>query len=349
MTESNYTNEIIELSTKLGHAAKNAMSISIDDSPSTARQMIGKFGKHRLYRYYAPERTVHTPVLLVYALVNRPNILDLETERSLIKQLIERGIQPYLLEWGRVNNDDEFIDLADYAIDNLGNAIDTVLQNDGVNQLSLAGVCQGGVMSLIHTAARGEKIKSLITMVTPVDFHCPSFDLARLIRNVNITELTSDLGNVSGQIIKQLFLSLNPIKLGALKSLDMLDYAEDVTKMQTFLRMEQWINDSPDQAAVAFQEFCDLFFMNNSFITKNLIMRNEHIDLCDIRVPILNIFARNDHIVPIESASALKALVPNAKYQELEIDAGHIGLFVTKKALMQTSTAIQKWLLLNES
>jgi polyhydroxyalkanoate synthase subunit PhaC len=344
MAENKYINEIIEISTNLGLAVRNASTISIDESQSSSRKVVAKFGKHRLFRYYCPDRKIRTPLLLVYALVNRPNILDLEHERSLIVKLIENGIQPYLLEWGRVSSEDEFTTFADYALKDLAECVDAVLENDGAKQLSLAGICQGGVLSLVHAAARPEKVKNLITLVTPIDFHSPEFHLARLIRQLNVTEITSTLGNISGDVIKQMFLSLNPIKLSALKALDVLNFADDKKKLETYVRMEQWINDSPDQAAIAFQEFCELFFQGNGFISKDLYIDDERIDISTLQIPILNIFARNDHIVPVESCNALEDLVPNSDYHELEVNAGHIGLFITRSALAEVSAEIHIWL-----
>src|SRR5262245_51160143 len=56
---------------------------------------------HRLLRYRRDTPAVHAqPVLLCYALVNRPYILDLQAERSVVGQYLRAGFDVYMIDWG---------------------------------------------------------------------------------------------------------------------------------------------------------------------------------------------------------------------------------------------------------
>ena len=49
--------------------------------------------------------------------------------------------------------------------------MDVVLERHNLEQINLLGICQGGAFSLCYSSLYPEKVKNLITMVTPVDFH----------------------------------------------------------------------------------------------------------------------------------------------------------------------------------
>ncbi len=111
-----------------------------------------------------------TPLLIVYALVNRPSMMDLQEDRSLIRGLLAQGLDVYLIDWGYPDGADRFTTLADYIERFIPRCVEEILRLHRIEKLNLLGVCQGGVMSLCHAALHPERVRNLITMVTPVDF-----------------------------------------------------------------------------------------------------------------------------------------------------------------------------------
>ena len=59
------------------------------------------------------------PVLLVPSLINRAYILDLTAQRSFARYLRERGLRPYLLDWGAPGADERAFGLDDYILGRL--------------------------------------------------------------------------------------------------------------------------------------------------------------------------------------------------------------------------------------
>src|SRR5262245_59690418 len=55
-----------------------------------------------------------TPLVFIYALVNRPYILDLKEGRSVVANFVERGFDTYLVDWGIPTPADRHLTLDDY-------------------------------------------------------------------------------------------------------------------------------------------------------------------------------------------------------------------------------------------
>ena len=101
-----------------------------------------------------------------------------------------------------------------------------------------------------------------------------------------------------GEFLNWLFLLLKPYRLTGKKYLDALDILDDEDKLATFMRMEKWIFDSPDQAGEAFRQFARDFYQGNKLVKGEVRISADRVDLEQITIPILNIYASNDHLVP---------------------------------------------------
>ncbi|MFZ1859067.1 MAG: alpha/beta fold hydrolase, partial [Candidatus Competibacter sp.] len=200
-------------------------------------------------------------------------------------------------------------------------------------------------LSLCFSALYPEKVRNLVTMVTPVDFHTPDNLLTHLIRHVNIDLLIDTLGNLPGAMLNFAFLSLSPFRLAGQKYVDLVDILDDVDALKNFLRMEKWINDSPDQAGEAFRQFAKDFFQRNKLIRGEVVIGDRRVDLHQLTMPILNVYATQDHLVPPAASKALAGLHDSRDYSELSFRGGHIGIYVSGRAQREIPPAIAAWLL----
>ncbi len=313
----------------------------------TPRQEIFRNDKLRLY-YYPPaegvERPLCRPVLICYALVNRPYIADLQPDRSLIASLVKQGIPIYLIDWGYPDPSDRFLDLEDYIEDYLDSCVKASAKHADCEKVNLLGICQGGTFSLCYTALHPERVENLITLVTPVDFHTPDFTLSHLAMEVDADLAVATYGNIPGELLNDTYNSLMPMRLGVQKNLGLPTQLSDSEKALNFLRMEKWINDGPDQAGEAFKSFIQQFFQQNLLLKGEVEIGGNRVDLKQIQQPILNIIGRHDHLVPPSSSKALKGATSSRNYRELVVNAGHIGVFVSSRALKQVPDSIADWL-----
>ena len=151
-------------------------------------------------------------------------------------------------------------------------------------------------------------------------------------------------GNVPGPLLNGLFVALQPFRLGSKKYIDLVDLADNPQGLRTFARMERWIADSPDQAGRAFREFVGDLFQRNALVRGELVLDGRIVDLSDIRCPVFNVYARNDHLVPASASRPLADHVASSDYSELEFDGGHIGIYVSRSAQQKVPPAIAGWL-----
>ena len=311
----------------------------------TAREEVWRDGKVVLYRFrgeHAP--TAKVPLLISYALVNRPYMVDLQEDRSLVKNLLARGEDVYIIDWGYPDRSDRFLTLEDYIERFIGGAVDHLRKACGLPSINLLGICQGGAFSLTYSALHPDKIKNLITMVTPVDFHTADNMLSNWNREIDVDLLVDTLGNIPADMMNVTYLMLKPWRLFAQKYVGMVDIMDDAKAVEDFLRMEKWIFDSPDQAGEAFRQFIKQFYQGNAFVNGTAEIGGEAVDLGFVDMPVLNIFAEQDHLVPPDASRALKGLIGSDDYTELSFRGGHIGIYVSSRAQQEVPATIHDWL-----
>jgi polyhydroxyalkanoate synthase subunit PhaC len=315
----------------------------------TAKDAIYAEDKLVLYRYRriadaAAASSVRTPLLICYALVNRPYMMDLQPDRSLIRGLLGRGVDVYLIDWGYPDGADRYLDMKDYVLGYLARCVDFVSARHQSKPINLLGVCQGGTMSLCYTALQPERVRNLVTMVTPVDFRTPENLLTKWAEHIDLDALVRATGNVPGELLNALFLSLMPYRLTSQKYVGLLDQIDDPQALATFLRMEKWIFDSPDQAGAMFREFMSWLVRENRLAAGTLELDGRRVDLQRLRMPLLNIYALQDHLVPPSSSRPLRELAGTADYSAHEFQGGHIGIYVSGAAQREIPERIASWL-----
>lgn len=338
--------EMASFCERLALAGQQLAAIGVPASAGAPRTAVFRRDKTVLWRYQRPttEAAAGTPLVICYALVNRPDMLDLQPGRSLIRGLLSRGIDVYLVDWGYPQPEDRRLALDDYVNRYLGECIDHVRAAHEGEAVNLLGVCQGGTMSICHSALHPERVRNLITMVTPVDFHTDDNLLWKWIRRVDVDALVETLGNVPGTLLNAAFVSLMPLRLTARKYAGLADIADDRAALENFVRMERWIQDSPDQAGAAFREFVRGFYQENRLVRGGLAIGGREVDPRRIRCPVFNIFARQDHLVPPSASRPLAGLTGSRDYSEFEFDGGHIGIYVSRDAQELVPGAIAQWL-----
>ena len=110
----------------------------------TPKEVIWTKNKTKLYRYQpAIKKTNKVPILMIYALINKPYILDLYPGNSLIEHLTNQGHDVYLLDWGTAGHEDRHIKLDDYILDYIPRAIKKVLQTSDAKEISVLRLLYG--------------------------------------------------------------------------------------------------------------------------------------------------------------------------------------------------------------
>ncbi|MEL6481734.1 MAG: alpha/beta fold hydrolase [Pseudomonadota bacterium] len=346
------TRRMIALMDKLGEARRRSVGIA-----ETPKDTVWQQGKVTLSRYRAdaraPERRLG-PLLIVHGLVGRQSMTDLEPRRSLVRRLLAAGVDTFVLDWGNPTRADRYCDMTDYADHRLGDALEAALELAERPRAALLGICQGGVFAAAHAALYPERLAALALAVTPIDCHADAEvpvpgrgQLNLWLRSLPeglVDRLLDDSGMVPGALAAAVFNGLTPGRTAAKYTADLMEIAGDADALDTFLRMEKWLSDRPDQPGALAREWLVGLYKENRLATGRLALDGRPVRLDNISCPVLNIYARDDHIVPPPCSRALKDHLKNVAYRELEVPTGHIGAFVSPRGLDLVAPAMTELL-----
>jgi len=338
---------------KILRGFKHLTQLREEDITIGATPKVAVYHEDKLTLYhFQPQVTqpLAPPVLIVYALVNRPFMVDLQEDRSLVANLLQLGLDLYLIDWGYPSRGDRWLTLDDYINGYVDNCVDFIRNKHGLDRINLLGICQGGTFSLCYSALHPDKVRNLIVMVTPVDFQIPQALLNMQggctlgASALDVDRMVDASGNISGDYLNLEFLMLKPWQLGVQKYLDLLEIMDDQDKLLNFLRMEKWIFDSPDQAGEAYRQFLKDFYQQNKLIKGEVVLGNQQVNLKNIHMPVLNLYAENDHLVLPESSLALGRYIGTKDYTVRSFQTGHVGMYVSSKVQRVLPQAIATWL-----
>jgi len=203
----------------------------------------------------------------------------------------------------------------------------------------------GGTFSVIYAALYPEKIKNLITTVTPTHFDTDKGLLHVWMKAIDVDRIVDTYGNLSGDIMNFGFLLLNPARLMIDKYVGFFENMGNRSFVENFVRMEKWIFDSPDLPGETFRQFVKDFYQENLLIQSKLEIGGRRVDLKRITMPLLNFYGLYDHLVPPEACNHLVTQVGSDDTEDICLDTGHIGIYVSSKTQREFAPKIVRWLL----
>jgi polyhydroxyalkanoate synthase len=343
--ENNLIEEFTNMSSKLLKSYETLNRIDAVDIATTAKTAVYSEDKLTLYRYdRETDATYKTPVLIVYALVNTYKMLDIQPDRSYIKNLLAAGLDVYLIDWGFPKKGDQFLSMDDYVNGYINNCVDFMRKKNRVEKINILSICQGGTLSVIYSSLYPNKVKNLVTHVTPIDFSGNDGLLFRWSRDMDFDLLVdANHGLIPGDFLNQGFDMLKPM-MKVQKQQALTNALEDKDKLLNFLRMEKWISESPDQAGECFRQFMKDLYQQNKLVKGELEVGGKRVNLKNLTAPLLNIYATEDHLVPPSASIPLNDLVGSKDKELYSFKGGHIGVFVGGKSQKELAPAVTSWL-----
>jgi polyhydroxyalkanoate synthase len=332
---------IEEIRSKFFQGAQNITALQIDVW-QTPFDVVHEEEPFRLIHYHTSEKRYKTPILQVYAYINRPYILDLEPDVSVVRRLLEYGFDIYMIDWGYPKKMDRFIDIEDY-VDYMYLCVDIVKREAGVDKLTLHGYCLGGTLSAIYAALNPENIRNLVAQATPIDFDNDA-TMTVWAKSLDVDKIADTLGCAPGDFLNLGFLSVDPIRLIIGKYTNLVEHITEEQFLKNFLRMERWIYDSPAIPGATYKRYIKEWYQENKLIKGEFKIYDEKVDLTKIDMPTLALVANRDHIVPPESATPLLDKISSTDKQLMTVDRGHIGLSVSRIAHKELWPKACEWL-----
>jgi len=297
-------------------------------------------------KHYKPvgDTQLKRPLLVVYALINRETMLDLQPGRSVVQNFLQEGIDVYMIDWGYPARKDRYLTIDDHVNGYMDNIVNFILDKHHLDKIHLMGICMGGTFCVIYSALHPEKIKNLVTTVTPTNFDTDQGLLHIWMKDMDADRIVDTYGNIPGDIMNMGFLLLNPARLMIDKYVGFIENMANKKFVENFVRMEKWIFDSPDVPGETFRQFIRDCYQKNLLIQSKMEVGGKRVDLKKITMPLLNFYGKYDHLVPPEACEVLTRRVGSKDTEDICLDTGHIGIYVSSKCQKEFAPKIARWL-----
>jgi polyhydroxyalkanoate synthase subunit PhaC len=313
---------------------------------STENEVVYEENKLELRHYEAQtDEQYDVPILIVYALINRPTILDLQPDRSVVRTLLEEGFDVYLIDWNEPSLMDANLTLEDYVDRYIDNCVDVVRDRSGQDSINLLGYCMGGTMSVMYAALHPEKVRNLGLMAAGLCFAGDGglLELWGDEEHYSPEKVVETFHNAPADFLDAGFALMEPVENLVSKYVRLYDNLENEEFVENFARMERWVGDGIDVSGKTYRQFLEDIYQENKLAKNELYLGEQHIDLGRIEMPVLQIVGEYDHLIPPEASTSFNDLVASEDTTAMEFPTGHIGLSVSSRSHAQLWPEVCEW------
>lgn len=303
---------------------------TLQDPPPAWRE-----GNTRLLDYGACDREARRrgarAVLVVPSLINRSEVLDLSTGKSLLRAMAAHGLRPYLVDWGTPDAEERRFDLSAY-VGRLERALAFVARR-ARRAPAVMGYCMGGTLSVALAARQPRKVAGLALLAAPWDFHADKTGHAFLLSvGPVLAQLAEKVGELPVDVLQALFWSVDPW-LAVRKFARFVALDQQGERARDFVLLEDWLNGGAPLAGPVARECMVGWYGENTTARGQWLVAGKRIVPAKIAKPALVMIPSGDRIVPPLSAAALahpRHGLKNA--QRIDLPLGHIGMVVSGRA-----------------
>ena len=343
--EPTVAEEVKETYRKL-EKAKNILHAAGDiEVGQTPHEVLEETRAYRLLHYQQMvAKTAKTPILVVYALINRSYVLDLQSDKSWVRSLLSQGFDVYLIDWKPPTAADKYVSFDDYVNCYIDDCVNTVLKKTKVDKLTLHGYCMGATMSTMYTTLHQEKVRNLAVIAPVVDTEKDTTVIGNLAKNTDVNKMVNIIGNLPAEQLYACYSALKPFKQGVNKYFNLVQNIDNDQFVGNFLRIEKWLYDTPPIAGETFRQWIADIYQKNLFVKNELKLGSELIDLSKIKVPLLNIVADEDHLVSPQCSAPLNDVVSSTDKRLMRFHTGHVGLIANLYSQNNVLPKVGQWL-----
>jgi len=296
--------------------------------------------------HYRPlvSKPAKTPLLIVYALINRSYILDLQPDKSWIRNLLSQGFDIYLMDWKTPTNVDKYDSFDDYINCYIDDCVELVRKKNSVDTVTLHGYCMGATMSVIYTTMHQDKIRNLATIAPVIDADKDTTVLSNFSKHIDIDKMFDSVGNLPSEQLYAAYAALKPFKQGINKYFNLVENIDNDRFVQNFLRIEKWLYDTPSIAGETIRQWINDIYQKNLLVKNEMKIGGDIIDLSKIKIPLLNIIAEEDHLVSPECSAPLNEAVSSVDKRLMRFHTGHVGLIASTYSQNNVLPKVGQWL-----
>lgn len=317
----------------------------------TPKHVIWSLNKAKLYRYtpvVPAEKRHRVPLLLVFAIMNRPHVLDLRPGHSFVEYMRNRGYDIYLLDWGAPGPEDANLKFDDYVLEYLPRVVRKVKSVSGCEQFNMLGWCLGALIATMYAAVRPDDgLKDLILLTAPLDFTdktAGGFVRWTSHEAYNADRIVDTFGNVPGEMIDYGAKALKPVENFIGTYISLWDRIDDPKVVEAWHAMNTWVRDTIPMAGAVYRQLINELYKENRLVEGKLYLRGEHVNLKNLKANVLNVIAEADHISPPCQSEGIMDKIGSKDKKVMKVRGGHIGIMAGSGAEKNTWPHMEQWL-----
>ncbi|MEO6858450.1 MAG: alpha/beta fold hydrolase [Solirubrobacteraceae bacterium] len=317
---------------------------------ATPREVVWTHRATTLYRYRSAQRTHAVPMLLVFALINRPEIFDLRPGNSLIEFLLGEGFDVFLLDWGVPGEEDADMGLEDYVCDELHWAIRETLRASGATELTLVGWCIGATLCAMYCGLdqpgeRRNSVRNLVVLTMPIDGRGSRYATWVGDEDFDIERIAEAWRVIPGQAVDFANKLLKPVSNFWTTYRRLAEaVAKENFSRDSYQPMAKWVADNPPFPGRAWAQWIQLMYRDNALARGRVRLRGRRVDLSWIDQNLLVVTAAADHIAPRPGTMPIFDLVSSEDVTHFDRPGGHIGLIAGSAAAKELWPDLATWL-----
>lgn len=313
---------------------------------ATPKDVVWTHRKTTLYRYRSDKRKFPVPILLVFALINRPIIYDLRPGNSFVEFLLDAGFDVFLVDWGEPGDEDADMGLDNYVCDELTWAIRETRRVSGAAEISIVGWCIGAALTAMYASLNPTgPARNLVLLTMPVDTSDSLYTTWLGRDSFDIDQVADYMGNMPGGAVDWANKLMKPVNNYVTTKRRLFEQVQEGTANRVaYQAMSKWVGDNPPFAGRAFRQWVTWMYKENRLIRGRIELRGKRVDLRNITQSCLVVTAGSDHIAPRHTTTPFLDVVGSDDVEHMARPGGHIGLMAGSKAKREIWPEIAAWL-----
>jgi polyhydroxyalkanoate synthase subunit PhaC len=316
---------------------------------ATPREVVWTHRKTTLYRYRSTQRSHAIPMLLVFALINRPEIFDLKPGGSLVEYLLDEGFDVFLVDWGYPDEEDADMGLDEFVCDELHWAVRETLRATGAEELTLVGWCIGATLCAMYCGLDwGEEampVRNMVLLTMPIDGRAstyakwigdPEFDADWVAQQWRVLPGSAiDFANKMLKPVTNFWTTYRRLAEGVF---------DGTARPDAYQPMAKWVADNPPFPGRAWAQWIHWMYQDDALVRGEVRLRGRRVDLHRIEQNMLVVTAGADHIAPRTGTTPIFDLVASEDVTHFDRPGGHIGLIAGTAARKEIWPELAAWL-----
>ncbi|KKW27478.1 MAG: Alpha/beta hydrolase fold protein [Candidatus Kaiserbacteria bacterium GW2011_GWB1_52_6] len=317
---------------------------------SSKKELVHEEGIVKLYRYTRLDNGCERkpiPLLLVFAIMNRPAVFDLYPGNSFVEYMALRGYDVYLVDWGTPGQMEKNFTFGTYALELLPKLIAKMKQLSDSETFNILGWCLGALIVSLYASLRpDEGLKKLMLLTAPLDFSDDEqLTFRKWLRHIDVEKLLDHHdGLMPAHMIEAGAQMLKPIDNGIRKYLTLWNKLDDPEFVEGWHALDEWVKMNVPIAGGAYRQLVFELYLGNKLVEGTFRLGNETAHLGNIKADVFALIAESDHITPPSQIRRAFPLIGSAKKTLKEFSGGHIGVMAGGAAKDKVWPGLDSWL-----